>query len=381
MGNGFLLAFSDMIKAFMRLAVFAAAFVCVNVDRPLLAFELGEKLSVSGVLAGAGQCLVMTQGVGAGDDCRTAVPFQPEVSLRPNEAIELFAKFGFAAGNGLDTISPFVLAPWAADLEFSVKNINGRSRDHLLTAWYQHTFDLGDERSLVAVGGIIDSTDYTDQNAYANDEYNQFMNEVFVNATTSFKPSYDYGGAAVLELGDWALSAVAMRVGENDDGNSFTFFSGQIARKIKTEFGSGTYRVGMDISDEAFLNSAGTDSKRLFALIFSADQELGEGLGAFARIGWQNDARAVDYDLLLSGGLNISGTMWGRQDDNIGMGFAYLSGGNTGISSSRVIEAYYRFVVAKQFAITADVQYMADDLRANRGSQGFVLSLRSTAEF
>ena len=137
----------------------------------------------------------------------------------------------------------------------------------------------------------------------------------------------------------------------------------------------------MDISDEAFLNSAGTDSKRLFGLIFSADQELGEGLGAFARIGWQNDARAVDYDLLLSGGLNINGTMWGRQDDNIGMGFAYLSGGNTGISSSRVIEAYYRFVVAKQFAITADVQYMADDLRANRGSQGFVLSLRGTAEF
>ena len=381
MGDGLLLDFSNMIKPFMRLAAFAAAFVCANVDRPLLAFELDEKLSISGVLAGAGQCLAVTRGVGPGDDCRAAVPFQPEVSLRPNQAIELFAKFGFAAGNGLDTISPFVLAPWAADLEYSVKNINGRSRDYLLTAWYQHTFDLGDERSLVAVGGIIDSTDYTDQNAYANDEYNQFMNEVFVNATTSFKPSYDYGGAAVLELGDWALSAAAMRVGENVDGKSFTFFSGQIARTIKTDFGSGTYRVVMDISDEAFLNSAGTDAKRLFALIFSADQELGEGLGAFARIGWQNDARAVDYDLLLSGGLNISGTMWGRQDDNIGMGFAYLGGGNTGISSSCVIEAYYRFVVAKQFAITADVQYMADDLRANRGSQGFVLSLRSTAEF
>ena len=80
MGDGLLLGFSDMIKPFMRLAALAAAFVCANVDQHLLAFELDEKLSISGVLAGAGQCLAVTRGVGAGDNCRAAVPFQPEVS-------------------------------------------------------------------------------------------------------------------------------------------------------------------------------------------------------------------------------------------------------------------------------------------------------------
>jgi hypothetical protein len=70
-----------MIKQFIRLAASTVALVCVNVDRPLLAFELGEKLSLSGVLAGAGQCLAITPGGGADDDCRAAVAFQPEVSL------------------------------------------------------------------------------------------------------------------------------------------------------------------------------------------------------------------------------------------------------------------------------------------------------------
>ncbi len=63
--------------------------------------------------------------------------FQPEVSVRQSEKDEFFFKFGFAAGNGVKAISPFVLSPWAADAEDDVRDINGRNRDHLLTAWYK----------------------------------------------------------------------------------------------------------------------------------------------------------------------------------------------------------------------------------------------------
>ena len=109
--------------------------------------------------------------------CRGALPFQPELVYNPTEQDQLFVKLGFAAGNGLNEVSPFVLAPWAADLEADVKDINGRDRSYLLEAWYAHTFKLAEDNSLQITGGIIDPAFYVNENAYANDEYTQFMNE------------------------------------------------------------------------------------------------------------------------------------------------------------------------------------------------------------
>ena len=192
------------------------------------AYEVTDKFSVGGVLSGAMQCQVLSDDADSSDKCRGAVPVQPEASLRPTENDEFFIKFGFAAGNGLNSSdnrkrSPFALATWAADLEDDVKDINGRSRDYLLTAWYKYSFRLENNRSLGVTFGIIDSTDYLDENTYANDEFTQFMNEVFVNSAQSFLPSYDSGG--VLEWGSerWYIRSVGMNIGENDDGNQYNF--------------------------------------------------------------------------------------------------------------------------------------------------------------
>jgi porin len=77
----------------------------------------------------------------------------------PTDKDEIFAKFGFAGGNGLNEKSPFLLAPWAADLEGDVKDINGRSRDYLLTAWYKHTLQFAEDLTLALTGGIVDATE------------------------------------------------------------------------------------------------------------------------------------------------------------------------------------------------------------------------------
>ena len=82
--------------------------------------------------------------------------FQPEISIALTEQDELFTAIEFAAGNGLNEISPFNLAPWAAPLEDDVKDINGRNRDYLLTAWYAHTFELSEENTLQLGGGNLD---------------------------------------------------------------------------------------------------------------------------------------------------------------------------------------------------------------------------------
>ena len=166
----------------------AAIIFMVFINGTALGYDLTDKFSIGGVMSGAYQ----QQWVDGDDNLgRGALPFQPEFSFRPTEQDEFFVNFGFATGNGLNGKTDFNLAPWAADLEDDVKDINGRNRDYLLTAWYKHTFDLGEDNALGLTGGIIDATAYIDENAYANDEYTQFMNEALVNASNGFAPSYD----------------------------------------------------------------------------------------------------------------------------------------------------------------------------------------------
>ena len=103
-------------------------------------------------------------------------------------------KLGFATGNGLNEDSPFLIPAWAVDLEDDVKNINGRGRDYLLTTWYKHTFTLSPGNAIGVTVGLVDSDDYMDDNAYANDGYAQFTNCALANGPSGLLPSYDAGG-------------------------------------------------------------------------------------------------------------------------------------------------------------------------------------------
>ena len=114
------------------------------------AFEVTDRITIGGVLAGAYQYQMISAAPGFEDTGRGAAVFQPELLVTLTEQDEIFAKFGFAAGNALnDGTSPFHIAPWAADLEDNVKDINSRNRNYLLTAWYKHTFAL----TLTALSG------------------------------------------------------------------------------------------------------------------------------------------------------------------------------------------------------------------------------------
>lgn len=345
-------------------------------------YDITDKFSIGGVLAGAWQYLHIDDDLeGVNDGSKTAVPFQPEMSFRPYEGSELFAKLGFAAGNGLNLKSPFALTIWAADLEDDVKDINGRNRDYLLTAWAKHTFEFSKSHSLGFTGGIIDSTDYVDDNAFANDEYNQFLNEAFVNAPIGNFVSYDIGAAVHWAYQNFSVNGVLMDVGENEDGNSYQFYTLQLAYRLETALGEGNYRVTGSITSEEFFDADGEDLEKLSALTLSFDQQLGKIIGAFLRLGIQDDEAEVTWKKLYSGGLNISGDLWNRKHDNIGIGVAYLDDGNTDLNNSLVTEAYVRFVFNEMFAASADFQYLADDIRGDKNPDGWVSSIRITAEF
>lgn len=361
------------------------------------AYDLNDRFFINGTLAGTGQCQNVSahlpldfydhEGSWEAFDnaCRGAVPLQLEASFHPNNANEFFVKFGFAAGNGLNEDSPWVLVPWAADLEENVKDINGSNRDYLLAAWYRHTFSFENNSTVGATLGILDSTDYLDANEYANDEYTQFMNEAFVNSGSYGLPSYDTGAVIEWAAGPWSVNALGMNIEENDAGNNYDFWGIQTGYQIDTRLGTGNYRFILVGTSSAFLDPAGLKKESLLGWGLSFNQEINTVLAAFLRFTWQQDDAAVDYRSLYSGGFNFNGSGWGRDLDNIGVGYAYFEGGNVDIEHSHVFEAYYRLDFNDYAGFTADVQYMKDRRTSVYSRQddpaGWIFGLRATAKF
>ena len=346
--------------------------------------DIAKHVSIGGILSGAYQYEWVDGPSDVDDNGRGAISFQPEVSITPTEADEIFFLLGFAAGNGLNGVTPFALAPWAAGLEDDVKDINGRNRDYLLQAWYKHTFDFSEEHTLGLVGGIIDSTDYLDDNTYANDEYTQFLNEALVNGPNAFLPSWDIGGAAEWDLGPFGVRGVYMNVGENDDGNNYNFYGLQLNYALETGLGDGHYRVLVDTTSKAFLDPEGTSEEQRGSLILSFDQAIGDIFGAWIRFGWQTDDALINYNGVYSGGVNISGNLWGREQDNIGIGYAYLDGAEQteeSLKNSQVVEAYVNFGLNDYLALTFDLQYMQDKYVLGVDDvDGWIAGVRMTAE-
>lgn len=350
-------------------------------------YEINDKFSIGGIIAGAWQY----QNIDNPDDVdsvgRGAMVFQPEMSFMPTDSDELFAKFGFGAGNGLmeEGRSPFIIAPWAADVQDDYKDISGRNRDYLLTAWYKHTFYFGSDHTLGLTGGIIDACDYMDENAFANDEFTQFMNEALVNGPNAFLPSYDIGGALEWEIGGFSIKGAAMALGTNYEEGEFeepyNFFGIQFGYTVDFGLGEGNYRLIVDTTSDDFSNVAGTKKERMMAAILSCDQQFGDIFGVWIRLGWQDDKAAIDYKDIYSGGVNISGDLWGREQDNIGIGYAHLRGGSLEVDKTDVFEIYGRVALNDIFAITGDIQYMKDSFKTCDSPSGWIFSIRATAEF
>jgi len=345
------------------------------------AYDLDEHWSVTGVLAGALQCQDVS-GASDADSCRGAAPVQPEFSFRPDEANEFAIKLGFAAGNALGPVSPFSVALWAADLEDDVRQVNGTGRSHLLTAWYRHTKELAPGRSLSLTAGVIDAADYLDENAYANDEYTQFMNAALVNGPSGFVPSYDAGAAIEWRAGVWSLRGVYTDVHSVESGGTHDYFGVQGSYRLRSPLGDGEYRLVLQgtSSDLPAASGAGEAARR--AWIVSADQQLGETVGVWARVGNQDDAAEIEFEWLYSGGVALLGKAWGRPADDVGVGIVLARGGNLGTEELRVLEGYYRAGLTDHLAVTADLQYLWEEPAGTGGeTSAWIAGLRITLAY
>jgi hypothetical protein len=373
---------STLRKIIMRAVL--VVLILLIVPPVTFAYDINDKFSLEGTLTGVYQ-YGDWDAEDVDDADRGAAVLDLGANFHPTDIDEFQVTLSFAAGNGLNDIAPFSLVPYADDLEDDLKNINGRNRDYLLEAWYKHTFTLSENTSLGITGGIIDSTAYIDDNKFANCECSQFMNEAFVNHKNVNLPSYDLGGVIELDISNVSIRGLAMNTkyeADVDTWENYNYFALQIGYALDTALGKGNYRIYGFTTSKRFQDWDETGEERLQGIGISADQQLSSIIGVFARLGWQDDAAAIDHESAYSGGVNINGNLWGRENDEIGIGYAYLTGADgADIDYTSAIEAYAKFQLTTFSDITADIQYMEDNYKHEEDIDGFIYGVRVNAYF
>ena len=243
--------------------------------------------------------------------------------------------------------------------------------------------DYPDENLVVTIGKI-DVNGLFDENAYANDETDQFMAGIFVRSSgTNFAELDQYYAPAVAlqyaasDMID--LSFIAAN-GNNDGFNDvfdYMYLVGQVT--VKARFGDqpGNYRF-YAISDNrrsvqttfTKINDGARTSNTAWGVSF--DQAVADTVGLFVRYSAQDDTIAENIvKSAWSLGALLEGAPWGRARDTLGIAYgvvmlndranlaAALGTGDTGDESH--IEAFYKFGVSEGFTLTVDAQVIGNN--------------------
>ena len=342
------------------------------------ALQITDQFSLDWLSSGAWQCEQDNAGLGYNWLCRGGAVFQPSFTYSPTDKDTFTSLIGFAAGNALNNVTPFNLQPWNGDLESTVRHINGRNRSFILTANYAHEFQINGNYRLVSTTGIIDSSIYFITNVFANDEYTQFMSGPLTFGQNVIVPSYDYGTVLQWFAEKHTITAVYMNIGKLTNSTvHYNYLGIQLMFNVENSWGKGHYRFMVDVTDRKFF-AANNTRKPDNLVMASFDQELGPIYGAWVRFGTQTRDLLETFADFYSGGINIKGKLWGRENDNIGIGAVHAGGGASPFSNSFLAEAYYRYQVNNHLAITPDIQYQINRFDDVNTLRGVFLSLRAT---
>jgi hypothetical protein len=97
---------------------------------------------------------------------------------------------------------------------------------------------------------------------------------------------------------------------------------------------------------------------------------------------WQGDTAIIEHEAGYSGGVNINGKLWGRENDEIGLGYAYLTGADrSDIDSTNAFETYAKFKISKFVDTSLDIQYIVDNLRHDEDRKGLIYGVRVNTYF
>ena len=294
---------------------------------------------------------------------------------------------------------------------------------------------LGGARSpnrLVLTLGKISVTDIFDNNQYAHDPRNDFMNWAAVDAG-SFDYAADAWGYTAGAALEWYRSAWVLRFGVFDLSNvpnsphlepGFHEFQYDFEVEKSHEIGGrpGKLRLTafdsrgrMGLLNQAVDLAAGTGTpvdiaavrryRDRFGASLDLEQQLAAELGMFARIGKAaGNVEAyefTDIDRSLSTGLALQGARWGRRDDTVGLAAIlngisanrerFLNAGGLGIlvgdgrlphpGPEKILETYYSLAVLHYAQLTLDYQYIGNPAYNSDRGPVSVFAIRMHAQF
>jgi high affinity Mn2+ porin len=286
-----------------------------------------------------------------------------------------------------------------------------------------------DVSRLTLTVGQISVLDIFDQNSYAGDPTTQFLNWALVGNEAWDYPAdsmgYITGFAAELNQPNWTARYGFFQMPQRANGMAedpaFLRAWGivtELERRFNFQDHPGAVRL------LAFLNRAdmgsyteavenlerpanviATRQYRLkYGFALNAEYELFKGVGAFARLGW-NDGKNENWayaDVSQSGsaGLSIKGDFWHRPNDTVGLAGIingvssvqqrYFEAGGLGILAGdgalsygleKTLETYYKAQIWKNICATADYQFVINPAyNAARGPVS-ILSMRLHWDF
>jgi high affinity Mn2+ porin len=295
-------------------------------------------------------------------------------------------------------------------------------------AFIRQTIDLGGESQKVEPGtsqfaesqtanrlvltvGKLAVVDIFDTNKYAHDPRNDFMNWALVDTATFDYAAdawgYTYGATAEWYQGNWAMRGglFDLSIVPNSADLDPTFrqvqWIGEIERRYdlwghpgKVTVTGFLTRGRMGSFEDAIALAAVTGAPANIAAVrqyqsrggmsMNVEQEITSYLGAFVRAGWADGNvepyEFTDVDRTVAAGLSVSGKLWARPDDTVGIAGvvngisgvhqAFLNAGGLGIligdgqlphpGLEQIIEAYYSYALSSATKVSLDYQFIAN---------------------
>ncbi|MFQ5898883.1 MAG: carbohydrate porin [Candidatus Methylomirabilia bacterium] len=251
---------------------------------------------------------------------------------------------------------------------FGVNDDAGDSEARLAVteAWYEH--HLWGERA-VLTAGKVDLTNYFDANQVANDETTQFLSSGLVNSiAVEFPGDNSFGARLTLNPIRWLDLSVGWGEADADFENVFedAFVILEVGIQPTIANREGNYRIygWMNVADHAeFADPTNLDEDNK-GVGLSLDQQVLDLVTVFFRLAIQ-DEDVSSVRTVWSTGLESRGTWWWRKKDivAVAVGQARLSPKFKGTAQAPgepddelFIEAYYRFVVSENLALSAHLQ-------------------------
>jgi len=305
-----------------------------------------------------------------------------EILFEPNEHHSFVAHLRMSNGNGIETGATSSVNAVVPGDE------NDFNKPVLLQGFYRYTNEIG----LVLALGQMDPYAFFDGNNYADDETSTFINLSFIH-----NPLLDVGGD--LNPGTYGGTPGMYAQKTYDLMNhsfalSFGIFGSGYGADLK-----GSVKNRITLSQIEWEHSKATDEYGHYRVYFwdrnqgvdvdgtsempratgwgiSLDQSVTKHFGIFSRYGVSaDDLKTVGIDTALTSGISLTGGLWGRVDDQIGIAYGDINMHTSG--DETLYEIYYRATLNDSLSITPSWQ----QIELVDGTAVEIVTLRASLTF